>query len=251
MLSGILAFLRHKYGFDTVPFTGDILEEIAGFEGIPIKWVEIDSEESGCLCWEDGPTSFRPTIFLRKNGNPKSTDLPVTGFTMAHELGHFFLHPFLKYIDLDKVKSSSQDLKILNGIAQFEADQFAAIAFLPTKDLSQKFENRVIEALLNDDSSALKNLRQQVYNHCIDQAKILVYPEALRSKDLSAKAKKNILLRTQNFLNQVQDKIFLYYGRPDPPVNLRTMSNAEKASLFEKIRHVLETYEDVSYGEKQ
>jgi hypothetical protein len=243
---GITSFLWLKYDLGNNDGSKDFdvtkLEKIAEAEGIKIEWVDSDCRQSGILYWHD-PKSFRPTIFLRRR-RPDETisNSPVAGFTLAHELGHFYLHPYLKYLSLENIEDDRPEFKRLRGITQFEADQFAAVIFISTRELSDVFESDLIEAMLSGNSAAVQSITKDIYTYCCNKSKRLT-----KNKNINNKAKTNILLRTQRFINYVREKVVLSCGDLNPSINLSAMKPDDKQSLIEKTKNVFSSYEEVCY----
>ena len=96
-------------------------------------------------------------LLIRKDGHAligvNSDEAPVRQrFTIAHELGHFYLHPQKDaFVDYRNHKDNDRDIETTNKERQ--ANMFAAALLMPRKDLARDFKN--ISKGLSDDEVAI------------------------------------------------------------------------------------------------
>lgn len=109
-----------QYGVGSVPIN---VLEIAKKAGVLIKYAP-SSKFSGLLYRKDD-IAFMAISSSESNVRQR--------FTIAHELGHFFLHPqkdtFVEFRDNEK--------NIARGIKEIQANQFAAALLMPRKFLEK------------------------------------------------------------------------------------------------------------------
>lgn len=102
--------------------------EKAGVQVIETDLRNITASPSGAILYEEPAQKSRPIIFIQ-------TDMPDDRkiFTLAHELGHHFLHEGEK-LRVDDLDFSKDDK---NTFEESQADYFAASLLVP-KDLFEK-----------------------------------------------------------------------------------------------------------------
>lgn len=114
--------------------------EANSIRSVPIPVEEIARKEN-ILVSEAGSKSVSGVLF-RKEGVAfialNSSESPVRRrFTLAHELGHYFLHPnkntFIEYRD-NKEKDKDQ---VVRSSKEIEANKFAAAILMPKKFLME------------------------------------------------------------------------------------------------------------------
>ena len=112
-----------------------LLDEIAKFEGVPIHFDNYEDAFDGMLLYDTDNKEFHIHINI-DNGNKQNSKRGR--FTLAHELGHFFLNEHrlgLKY-GLLEPHASFHNINHKSSI-ELEADYFASCLLMP-KD---KFKN--------------------------------------------------------------------------------------------------------------
>jgi Zn-dependent peptidase ImmA (M78 family) len=131
------------------------LAEMARSLGIKVfedDLTPISGSLSGFITYDDPAKKTNPRIFIEKSMNPERKR-----FTLAHELGHHFLHEGIK-LRLDNLDYSASDK---NTTEETEANYFAASLLIPKELLLPKLENNVSVSELADyfkvSLSAMKN----------------------------------------------------------------------------------------------
>lgn len=114
------------------------LSQIAEKNNIILNYESFDQEKSEIL----GKISFEPTVITIFRNNNESNN-PRERFTLAHELGHFFLG-HSKYILEEYCRESDVDLDLEVGIKdivrmEYQANLFASYLLLPKKQLLNEF----------------------------------------------------------------------------------------------------------------
>lgn len=106
------------------------LEEICNSQGIEIKYENLQSSEGRILF-----SNEKTTIFVKRNESYPQRER----FTIAHELGHHFLHKAL----LTDKSCSIRDLTTWNGNKNIEAEanEFAGEFLIPSMFLKPMAEN--------------------------------------------------------------------------------------------------------------
>lgn len=126
-------------------------------QGLGIKVFEDDLSSisgslSGFITYDDPKKKTHPKIFIEKNMSSERKR-----FTLAHELGHHFLHEGIK-LRLDNLdySASSKDT-----IEESEANYFAASLLIPKELLLRKLEEGLplheLAAYFKVSLSAMKN----------------------------------------------------------------------------------------------
>jgi Zn-dependent peptidase ImmA (M78 family) len=132
------------------------IEKIASNEKINIIKTSLPEKVSGILEPADNK------IYINENDNEKRQR-----FTIAHELGHFFLN-HCDGIHVDNFKRAYRDTKSTEGlyIIEIEANNFAAELLMPSEEVNKKIEsfsddtNLSIDQIL-DDLSTYFNVSQE------------------------------------------------------------------------------------------
>jgi Zn-dependent peptidase ImmA (M78 family) len=104
------------------------LEAIAAINSITFDYGSYDSCFDGMLQYRAG--RFHIFLNVDKLGKPNS---PRTRFTLAHELGHFYIDEHRNALKSGKVNSHTSMVEIYNNnnLAEFEADCFASNLLMP------------------------------------------------------------------------------------------------------------------------
>ena len=116
--------------------------EIARAEGIKVRFGPLPDELSGVLVHERGETF----IGVNSLHSPRRQT-----FTIAHELGHYALHPRTNFVDhkilyfRNSLSGQAQDLK------EMEANEFAASLLMPAKLLAKSLKGETVD--LEDDEN--------------------------------------------------------------------------------------------------
>lgn len=119
--------------------TGEILNKYGG-GNLPINVLEI-AKKANVLVKYAPSTKFSGLLY-RKDSNAfmaiSSSESNVRQrFTIAHELGHFFLHPqkdtFVEFRDNEK--------NIARGVKEIQANKFAAALLMPRKLLEKDIKS--------------------------------------------------------------------------------------------------------------
>lgn len=104
-------------------------------------------------------------LLIRKDGHAligvNSDEAPVRQrFTIAHELGHFFLHPQKDaFVDYRNHKDTKTDR--LTTIKERQANMFAAALLMPRKNLIKDFA-KLAKGLSDDEVSSILSKRYEV-----------------------------------------------------------------------------------------
>jgi Zn-dependent peptidase ImmA (M78 family) len=107
------------------------LTEIAKALGVDVfEFDPSDSEINGVIQYRDSENeAFRPRIYLKREMQPTRKR-----FTLAHELGHFLLHPQKEKFRLDTYNYS---LDSEESMEESEANYFAASLLVPKDRLTK------------------------------------------------------------------------------------------------------------------
>lgn len=104
-------------------------------------------------------------LLIRKDGHAligvNSEEAAVRQrFTIAHELGHYFLHPQKDaFVDYRKHKDSKKDA--VTTIKERQANMFAAALLMPRKNLIKDFKN-VAKGLSDEEVTIILSKRYEV-----------------------------------------------------------------------------------------
>lgn len=124
--------LSIELGFTEYPIN---IFEFASRAGISILPMELDSDVSGLFIVKDG----KPYIAYNRDENQTRVR-----FTIAHELGHYFLHSKSIPLFVDKVERvhyRNQDSSSGEVRKEREANSFAAALLMPKNHLIHEIEN--------------------------------------------------------------------------------------------------------------
>lgn len=116
-----------------------LLDEIARFEDVPLHFDNYEDAFDGMLLYDTGSNDFHIHVNI-DNGNGQNSKRGR--FTLAHELGHFFLDEHrlgLKY-GLLEPHASFHNIN-QKSLIEEEADYFASCLLMP----SNKFKNHSID----------------------------------------------------------------------------------------------------------
>ena len=254
-----LEFLSCKYNIEKKQLRISDLLKIAEKEHITV--IESDLLDSknvpykALLYYGEGlKLANHPILFVGKKAHPEENE-PAFWFKLAHEIGHFFLHPYHTHRlgpptpILRKSKSeehdhfSEEDLKRLRGISDKEADQFATIIFIPTKELDKKFSLRVLNALLKKKSKyktrheSLEVIREDIFEYLRTKTKNLLINDVERKKRQTS--------RIKNYTEDISLSILTGELHPDPVRNLKIRVNDYVKMIEEKFVIVLGEYPDL------
>lgn len=131
------------------------LEKIASYYDIEIQEEEFEGGElSGVLI--RNPTN---TIIGVNSSHP----LNRKRFTIAHEIGHYFLHKG-DPIHIDRgfrVNFRNQNSSLAVNVEEIEANAFAAALLMPEKKLKNIFQKKLKEGIDIESSEELKKLAQE------------------------------------------------------------------------------------------
>lgn len=136
------ANLRAALGLQKPPYDP---EEAIKKLGGEIDWALSFFEEADGLIAKTGPNSFRISLNASKRKN-----IPRKRFTLAHEIGHLFLHMGF-IIQPDKWKNLNTYNELVKfrdasnkRVEEYEANQFAAAFLMPKEEfVSQVNKNSV------------------------------------------------------------------------------------------------------------
>lgn len=104
-------------------------------------------------------------LLIRKDGHAligvNSDEAPVRQrFTIAHELGHFYLHPQQDaFVDYRNRKGTKKDED--STIKERQADMFAAALLMPRKNLSKDFKD-ISRGLSDEEATGILAKRYEV-----------------------------------------------------------------------------------------
>lgn len=140
-IEGVIDSLGQKLG---VSYPEDSLLELANKAGIKVIETDLHAIRpslSGAILYDDAPSKKNPVIYIH-NGMPVSRKT----FTLAHELGHHFLHENdkLRLDDLDYSKDDKDTYE------ESEANYFAASLLVPKDLLTKKINEGLDTSKLAD-----------------------------------------------------------------------------------------------------
>lgn len=130
----------------------DVMAKTLGIQVYESDLTDISGSLSGFITYEDPDAKSKPKIFIEKSMNSERKK-----FTLAHELGHHFLHEGMK-LRLDNLDYSGDDK---NTMEESEANYFAASLLIPKelliKQLNKKKSLEEIADYFQVSLSAVKN----------------------------------------------------------------------------------------------
>lgn len=240
-MSALTKFLSLKYGIDEETINYKALETIARMEGIGIEWIDVKGSYSGMICWGAHHRVDRPTIYLRGQNNKIGKQRPGAYFSLGHELGHYFLHPYLKYMDLRHVEELSDKEAEIAGMSQLEADQFSTKILIPQTVLYRKFEEKVIRDFLSDDlHENLSKTRKEIYQYCVNKTKSLLTIDSINSE-----SKRNLRIRTDLFISRVREKVIIVFGKFPEDITPQDLSGNDISFFCNQIKDAYKTYQEI------
>lgn len=127
------------------------LDKIAGQFGIYIQEEELGNGISGILIREGNNTVI---------GVNESDVDSRKRFTIAHEIGHFVMHPGNElHIDRKfKVNFRDKNSSLANNIEEMEANAFAAALLMPEKKINQFVNQKLTQGIDIEDSDELQSI---------------------------------------------------------------------------------------------
>ena len=132
-IDSVIANIKAQMDDEYYPLVG--LDEMAKKLGIEVyesDLTDISGSLSGFITYDDPATKSHPKIFIEKSMSPERKK-----FTLAHELGHHFLHEGIK-LRLDNLDYSSNSK---NTVEESGANYFAAALLMP-KELLIRLINK-------------------------------------------------------------------------------------------------------------
>jgi len=108
--------------------------------GILVRFGPLPEDLSGFLMHEDGRTII--------GVNSRQTK-PRQTFTLAHELGHFVLHPSANFVDHHLIYFRDSRSAEAIDIREIQANEFAADLLMPERFISPHLKGRTVD--LEDD----------------------------------------------------------------------------------------------------
>jgi len=276
-MSGIEKFLRYKLGYNREILDFEYLEKIAQYERIEVQWISPATDngdgqlipgDAGMICWGEKKRLDIPIIFLRSQRDGQREVTPTSWFAFAHELAHFYLQPYLKYIDradpLELLAEGEPELAELIGYSQMEADQWAVKVLIPDDMLNEHFEDRLVLAMMSTGAwKRIAQIREEVFQFCLKQTENLKkrFKEEGGSSESSSERKKdkikdldkfvrrNLMIRSQDYVDEVRRKFILTHkcfpGDNDfhkKCVSKWTLEGLQKQ--ITKIKNVYKNYEE-------
>ncbi len=130
------------------------VEALAKTHGIPVEQQAYDDEVSGMLVVKDGKAII--SINKKHSDNRKR-------FSIAHELGHYFLHKNLANVFVDKSIVFLRDKKASDGtqLQEIEANVFAAELLMPESDLRAKVKKNPLDLENPKDFKKLESIAKK------------------------------------------------------------------------------------------
>jgi Zn-dependent peptidase ImmA (M78 family) len=127
------------------------IEALALSQGVLVRFEELEDKISGVLVRK----GERVYAAINKLHHPNRQR-----FTIAHELGHFLLHPKSPTVFVDDalVYFREDDSSSPSDAREVEANMFAAAVLMPKRLLERDIKGRYIDAF---DDSALRGLVQK------------------------------------------------------------------------------------------
>lgn len=114
--------------------------DIAKAYGVTVKFGLLPDELSGFLVIEDGSA-----IIGVNSMHPK----PRQRFTIAHELGHFLLHPARSFVDRQVLYFRDSRSSQAIDVEEIQANKFAANLLMPERFVNKLVKGRPVD--LQDD----------------------------------------------------------------------------------------------------
>lgn len=130
----------------------DIMAKSLGIQVYESDLTDISGSLSGFITYEDPDSKSQPKIFIERSMNSERKK-----FTLAHELGHHFLHEGMK-LRLENMDYSGDDK---NTQEESEANYFAASLLIPKELLLKQLDKQKSLEEISDyfqvSLSAVKN----------------------------------------------------------------------------------------------
>ncbi len=137
-----------------------------GIKTIPIPVEEIASKLN--IKISRGPSKDFSGLLIRKDGSAligvNNSEVPVRQrFTIAHELGHYFLHPQKDtFVDYRDNKEGDHKEKVTRTPREREADMFAAALLMPSEQIEKDFRSIITKRGFTEDELEALAQRYQV-----------------------------------------------------------------------------------------
>lgn len=135
------------------------VNSLAEQEGILIREETLEDNVSGMLVIKDE----RSVIVVNANHHQNRQR-----FTIAHELGHYFLHRSFSSVFFDESLLFFRDEKSAQGtkFQEIEANTFAAELLMPEQILRERLSQEPLDALDDVEQSALGELAAELQVSC-------------------------------------------------------------------------------------
>ena len=154
-IDSVIADIKAQMDDEYYPLVGlNVMAEKLGIKIFESDLTEIAGSLSGFITYEDPVTKSHPQIFIEKTMSPERKK-----FTLAHELGHHFLHEGMK-LRLDNLDYSSNGK---DTVEESEANYFAATLLMP-KELVLKLldKRKSVEEIANYFQVSLSAARNRI-----------------------------------------------------------------------------------------
>ncbi len=133
-IDSVVADVKARMDDEYYPLVGlDVMAERLGIKVYEADLTDISGSLSGFITYDDPATKSHPEIFIEESMSPGRKK-----FTLAHELGHHFLHQGMK-LRLDNLDYSSNSKDTLEEI---EANYFAATLLMPRELLLRLIDQK-------------------------------------------------------------------------------------------------------------
>lgn len=114
--------------------------------GIVVRFGPLPDDLSGFLVHEEGRTIIGVNS---RQAKPRQT------FTLAHELGHFVLHPSVNFVDRKIIYFRDQKSGAATDIREIQANDFAACLLMPERFIQEHLKGRTVDLEDEDLLNAL------------------------------------------------------------------------------------------------
>lgn len=133
-IDSIISNIKDQLDDEYYPLVGlDVMANKLGIKVHELDLTSISGSLSGFITYDDPKTKLHPEIFIEKTMSPERKK-----FTLAHELGHHFLHEGIK-LRLDNLDYSLNDK---DTAEESEANYFAAALLMPKELVIKLLERR-------------------------------------------------------------------------------------------------------------
>jgi Zn-dependent peptidase ImmA (M78 family) len=112
------------------------VQDIARSFGIVVRFGPLPDDLSGFLVHEDGKTIVGVNS---RQAKPRQT------FTLAHELGHFVLHPSMNFVDRKFMYFRDQKSAAATDVREIQANEFAACILMPERFIQGHLRGRTVD----------------------------------------------------------------------------------------------------------